>query len=78
MLFQYIKVSQAPGSSKSSGFGFVTFSSEEEVQAATSSFNDTVRLISHDPASWNSYCGYWYLKDNYFKITKENIWNEIE
>ncbi|KAJ3698326.1 hypothetical protein LUZ61_002031 [Rhynchospora tenuis] len=34
------KVSRAPGSSKSSGFAFVTFSSEEEVQAAISSFNN--------------------------------------
>ncbi|KAJ3693163.1 hypothetical protein LUZ60_008643 [Juncus effusus] len=34
------KVSMVPGSSKSSGFGFVTFSSEEEVQTAIESFNN--------------------------------------
>lgn len=36
------KVSRVPGTSKSSGFGFVSFSSEEEVEAAVSSFNDAV------------------------------------
>ncbi|KAI3731994.1 hypothetical protein L1987_63190 [Smallanthus sonchifolius] len=36
------KVSRVPGTSKSSGFGFVSFSSEEEVEAAISSFNDAV------------------------------------
>ncbi|GMH04442.1 hypothetical protein Nepgr_006281 [Nepenthes gracilis] len=35
------KVSRVPGTSKSSGFGFVTFSSEE-VEAAISSFNNAV------------------------------------
>ncbi|KAL6125147.1 hypothetical protein ACLB2K_073207 [Fragaria x ananassa] len=36
------KVSRVPGTSKSSGFGFVSFSSEEDVEAAISSFNNTV------------------------------------
>ncbi|GAB4832626.1 30S ribosomal protein 2, chloroplastic [Ancistrocladus abbreviatus] len=36
------KVSRVPGTSKSSGFGFVTFSSDEEVEAAISSFNNAV------------------------------------
>uniref|UniRef100_A0A5B6ZHA1 Small ribosomal subunit protein cS22 n=1 Tax=Davidia involucrata TaxID=16924 RepID=A0A5B6ZHA1_DAVIN len=36
------KVSRVPGTSKSSGFGFVTFSSEEDVEAAISSFNNAV------------------------------------
>ena len=36
------KVSRVPGTSKSGGFGFVTFSSEEEVEAAISSFNNSV------------------------------------
>ncbi|PWA79899.1 RNA-binding (RRM/RBD/RNP motifs) family protein [Artemisia annua] len=36
------KVSRVPGTSKSSGFGFVSFSSEEEVEAAISSFNNAV------------------------------------
>lgn len=36
------KVSRVPGTSKSGGFGFVTFSSEEEVEAAISSFNNAV------------------------------------
>lgn len=36
------KVSRVPGTSKSSGYGFVTFSSEEEVEAAISSFNNAV------------------------------------
>ncbi|KAK6928669.1 RNA recognition motif domain [Dillenia turbinata] len=35
------KVSRVPGSSKSNGFGFVTFSSDEDVEAAISSFNNT-------------------------------------
>lgn len=34
------KVSRVPGTSKSSGYGFVTFSSEEEVEAAISSLNN--------------------------------------
>lgn len=34
------KVSRVPGTSKSSGFGFVTFSSEEDVEAAISSCNN--------------------------------------
>ncbi|KAM5552511.1 small ribosomal subunit protein cS22 [Rosa sericea] len=36
------KVSRVPGTSKSSGFGFVSFSSEEDVEAAISSFNNTL------------------------------------
>lgn len=36
------KISRAPGTSKSSGFGFVSFSSEEEVEAAISAFNNSV------------------------------------
>ncbi|GAV85698.1 RRM_1 domain-containing protein [Cephalotus follicularis] len=36
------KVSRVPGTSKSSGFGFVTFSSEKDVEAAISSFNDSL------------------------------------
>lgn len=36
------KVSRVPGTSKSSGYGFVTFSSEEDVEAAISSFNNTL------------------------------------
>ncbi|KAF0909785.1 hypothetical protein E2562_000106 [Oryza meyeriana var. granulata] len=33
-------VSRIPGTSKSKGYGFVTFSSEEEVEAAVSTFNN--------------------------------------
>ncbi|CDP07716.1 unnamed protein product [Coffea canephora] len=43
------KVSQVPGTSKSSGYGFVTFSSEEEeVEGAISSLNneDHVKLLT--------------------------------
>ncbi|RZS00097.1 hypothetical protein BHM03_00029736 [Ensete ventricosum] len=36
------KVSRVPGTSKSSGFGFVSFSSDEEVEAAIASFNNAV------------------------------------
>ena len=36
------KVSRVPGTSKSTGFGFVSFSSEEDVEAAISSFNNSV------------------------------------
>lgn len=36
------KVSWVPGTSKSSGFGFVSFSSEEDVEAAISSCNNAV------------------------------------
>lgn len=36
------KVSRVPGTSKSSGFGFVTFSSDEDVETAITSFNNTV------------------------------------
>ncbi|KZV22908.1 30S ribosomal protein 2, chloroplastic [Dorcoceras hygrometricum] len=36
------KVSRLPGTSKSSGYGFVTFSSEEDVETAISGLNNTV------------------------------------
>ncbi|CAI9103180.1 OLC1v1001626C1 [Oldenlandia corymbosa var. corymbosa] len=36
------KVSRVPGTSKSSGYGFVSFSSEEDVEAAISSLNNEV------------------------------------
>ncbi|KAK7243618.1 hypothetical protein RIF29_38424 [Crotalaria pallida] len=36
------KVSRVPGTSKSTGFGFVTFSSDEDVEAAISSFNNSL------------------------------------
>ncbi|KAI8024619.1 hypothetical protein LOK49_LG02G01311 [Camellia lanceoleosa] len=36
------KVSRVPGTSKSSGFGFVTFSSEEDVEAVISSVNNAL------------------------------------
>ncbi|KAH0457946.1 hypothetical protein IEQ34_013261 [Dendrobium chrysotoxum] len=36
------KVSRVPGTSKSSGFGFVSFSSEEDVDAAISSYNNAL------------------------------------
>ncbi|KAL3516560.1 hypothetical protein ACH5RR_023462 [Cinchona calisaya] len=36
------KVSRLPGTSKSSGYGFVTFSLEEEVEAAISSLNNEI------------------------------------
>lgn len=36
------KISRAPGASKSSGFGFVSFSSEEEIEAAISTFNNSL------------------------------------
>ncbi|KAK2993627.1 hypothetical protein RJ640_028971 [Escallonia rubra] len=36
------KVSRVPGTSKSSGFGFVSFASEEDVEAAVTSFNNTL------------------------------------
>ena len=39
------KVSRVPGTSKSSGYGFVTFSSEEDVEAAISSFNNSVSCL---------------------------------
>lgn len=39
------KVSRVPGTSKSSGFGFVTFSSEEDVDVAISSFNNSVSYL---------------------------------
>lgn len=47
------KVSRVPGTSKSSGYGFVTFSSEEEVEAAISSFNNAVSNLL-----WFSYDSY--------------------
>lgn len=39
------KVSRVPGTSKSSGFGFVTFSSEEDAEAAISSLNNSVSSL---------------------------------
>ncbi|KAL2330869.1 hypothetical protein Fmac_018450 [Flemingia macrophylla] len=39
------KVSRVPGTSKSSGYGFVSFSSEEDVDAAISSFNNSVSCL---------------------------------
>ncbi|GFY92161.1 RNA-binding (RRM/RBD/RNP motifs) family protein [Actinidia rufa] len=36
------KVSRVPGTSKSSGFGFVSFSSEEDVEASISSLNNAL------------------------------------
>ncbi|CAN1156798.1 30S ribosomal protein 2, chloroplastic [Linum perenne] len=39
------KVSRLPGTSKSSEFGFVTFSSDEDVQVAISSFNNCERVM---------------------------------
>ncbi|KAF5956937.1 hypothetical protein HYC85_004162 [Camellia sinensis] len=39
------KVSRVPGTSKSSGFGFVTFSSEEAVEVVISSVNNAVSLL---------------------------------
>ncbi|KAK4253665.1 hypothetical protein QN277_010311 [Acacia crassicarpa] len=36
------KVSRVPGTSKSSGFGFVSFSSAEDVETAISSFNNSL------------------------------------
>jgi len=36
------KVQRDPGTSKSSGYGFVSFSSEEEMEAAISTFNNAV------------------------------------
>lgn len=39
------KVSRVPGTSKSSGYGFVSFSSEEEVEVAITEFNNAVSSI---------------------------------
>lgn len=39
------KVSRVPGTSKSSGYGFVTFSSEEDVESAISSLNNAVGFL---------------------------------
>lgn len=36
------KISRVPGTSKASGFGFVSFSSDEDVEAAISSFNNAL------------------------------------
>lgn len=40
------KVSRALGTSKSSGFGFVSFASEEDAEAAISSCNNAVSVLS--------------------------------
>jgi polyadenylate-binding protein len=37
-----VKISRVPGTSKSSGFGFVSFDSEEDVDSAVKSFNNTL------------------------------------
>ena len=47
------KVSRTPGASKSSGFGFVTFSSEEDVDAAILSANNAVSVT----ISYSNYLG---------------------
>lgn len=39
------KVSRVPGTSKSSGYGFVSFSSEEDVETAVSSLNNAVSSL---------------------------------
>ncbi|KAL6514114.1 Small ribosomal subunit protein cS22 [Orobanche minor] len=36
------KISRVPGTSKSSGYGFVSFNSEKDVEAAISALNNTV------------------------------------
>uniref|UniRef100_A0A2P2MX12 Small ribosomal subunit protein cS22 n=1 Tax=Rhizophora mucronata TaxID=61149 RepID=A0A2P2MX12_RHIMU len=41
------KVSRVPGTSKSTGFGFVTFSSEENAETAISSFNNSLLEGQH-------------------------------
>lgn len=40
------KVSRVPGTSKSTGFGFVTFSSEEDVEAAILALNNSVSALN--------------------------------
>ncbi|XP_042479564.1 30S ribosomal protein 2, chloroplastic [Macadamia integrifolia] len=37
-----VKISRVPGTSKSSGYGFVTFSTDDDVEAAISSFNNVL------------------------------------
>lgn len=39
------KVSRVPGTSKSTGFGFVTFSSEEDAESVISSLNNSVSSL---------------------------------
>lgn len=39
------KVSRLPGTSNSSGFGFVTFSTDEDIEAAILSFNNAVSIL---------------------------------
>lgn len=46
------KVSRVPGTSKSSGYGFVSFSSEEEVEAAISTLNNAVNNILFPSHQW--------------------------
>lgn len=40
------KVQRTPGTSKSSGYGFVSFSSDEEVEAAIEALNNAVSRFS--------------------------------
>lgn len=47
------KVSRVPGTSKSTGYGFVTFSSEEDVEAAITSLNNVVRFSYQILSAWN-------------------------
>lgn len=50
-----VKVSRVPGTSKSSGYGFVSFSSEEEVEAVISTLNDAVNNILFLTRQWAFY-----------------------
>lgn len=47
-----VKVSRVPGTSKSSGYGFVSFSSEEEVEAVISTLNNAVNNILFLTRQW--------------------------
>ena len=46
------KVSRVPGTSKSTGFGFVTFSSDEDVEAAILALNNSVSCHDSPPSSY--------------------------
>ena len=52
------KVSRVPGTSKSSGFGFVSFSSEEDVEASISSLNNAVSVLHY--VCYESFVFYMY------------------